>query len=162
MKQPNAATRILAHIKTHGTQSRRMLEDAFGMDESSIMRSLRSLMKQEPKPIYRERWELCWAGKRRYVVPYYALGDLPDVPPPVSANPSKRERNRVRDVPAVDVADTRADALTEATAGWHHNPSAPPWNAHPTQITYNPDRDLDYMHTNGTPKHWEPALALTM
>lgn len=161
MKKPNAATRILAHIKTHGTQSRRMLEDALDMDESSIMRSLRELIKQDPKPVYREQWEVCWANNRKYLVPHYALGDLPCVPPPVSSDPNKQKRKYVPDAPAY-VHDPRADALLSATSGWHHNPSAPPWDAHPTQITYNPYRDLDYMHTNGTPKHQEPALAEAM
>lgn len=160
MRQPNAATRILAHIETHGTQSRKMLEDAFGMDESSIMRSLRSLLKQQPKPIHRERWEVRWENSRKYVVPFYALGDAPCVPSPLSSDPLKRQHKRVRDVPAVDAADTRADALAGAMAGWHHNPSAPPWNAHPTQIAYNPDRDLEYPHTIGTPNRGEAALSL--
>jgi len=135
MKEPSVATRIIAHIKTHGTQSRKMLEDALGMEESTIRRSLRKLLDQQPKPVHRDRWEVCWLNSRKYVVPFYALGDAPCAKPPALPDDKpKRSHKRARDTPAVDVTDTRPDALAEAMTGWHHNPSAPPWNAHPTQI----------------------------
>ncbi len=129
MKPKKVAAEIVAHIRTHGSQSRKMLEDAIGVEESTIRRNIRALLKQEPKPIYKDRWEVSWLNGRKYVSAYYALGDNPCVPHPANGSPLKPKRKYVPDAP-VHQHDTRADALLEAMAGWHHNTAAPPWNTH--------------------------------
>lgn len=161
MTLPVTQQRILNLLESAGPRSRVQIEDALDLSDHNATRTLRAMINCVPKLVHRSAWEILCVNKRQYKAPIYAAGDKPDVPMPLSENTTKG-RVRYNKNPPVYVHDPRADALLEATTGWHHNPSAPPWNAHPTQINYNPDRDDDYLHTIYTPKRCDAALAGVM
>lgn len=110
------AAQIMSFIEQHGPRTAVQLAEELNVTKSACLKAIAVLRKPDNKQLYKSHFVKIESG----VIPFYAIGSLPDATAEVSDSKARRSQRKAASMRVeVDEPINCADILAGCMRGWH-------------------------------------------